>query len=127
MVLVNLRRRRRPDAQPELTWLVPVTIRLAGGDDDQAIARVAGRDSRPIPPAPHLVAERDGVIEAVLSLQTGELVADPFQRTAELAELLRCHAAWWRPAGADGPRARCRERPAGGRLDLGLAGAGGCP
>jgi len=128
MVLVNLRRSRpRPNAQRELAWLVPVTIRLAGADDDQGIARVAGRDSRPIPPAPQLVAERDGVIEAVLSLRTGELVADPFRRTAELAELLRCHAAGRRPAGAGGPQGRPRARPAGGRLDLGLAGAGGCP
>jgi hypothetical protein len=127
MVLMNLRRsRRRPNAPREPAWLVPVTIRLARIDDDLGIARVAGRDSRPIPPAPRLVAERDGAIDAVLSLRTGELVADPFRRTAELVELLRCHAAGQRPAGADGPEARRRARPAGRRLDLGLAGAGGC-
>ena len=44
------------------------------------------------PPGPHLVAERGGRIEAAISLATGVLVADPFLRTAELCELLRCHA-----------------------------------
>jgi hypothetical protein len=28
-----------------------------------------------------------------MSLVTGEVVADPFRRTAEVIELLRCHAA----------------------------------
>ena len=126
MVRMNLLRSRRPSAQRERLSLEPVTIRLAGADDDEGIARVAGRDSRPVPPAPRLVAERGGVIEAVLSLRTRELVADPFRRTAELVELLRCHAATLRPAGFDGAQRRPRERPTGGRLDLGLAGAGGC-
>lgn len=127
MVGVNLlRSHRRPTAQHRRDWFDPVTIRLAGADDDEGIARVAGRDSRPVPPAPRLVVERDAVIEAVLSLRTGELVADPFRRTAELVELLRCRAAGRPPAGEDGAQARRSARTAGGRLDLGLAGAGGC-
>ncbi|MGH2985263.1 MAG: hypothetical protein ACRDLO_01075 [Solirubrobacterales bacterium] len=121
-----LRGRRQPDAQREPARFAPVTIRLARPGDDEGIARVAGRDSRPIPPPPLLVAERDGAIEAVLSLGTGEVVADPFRRTAELVELLRYHAAAGRLAGADRQQARRRARTAGGRLDLGLAGAGGC-
>jgi hypothetical protein len=126
MVRMNLLRSRRPSAQRERVSLEPVTIRLAGADDDEGIARVAGRDSRPVPPAPRLVAERDGAIEAVLSLRTRELVADPFRRTAELVELLRCHAAARPPDEADGRQARRRAQTAGDRLDLGLAGAGGC-
>jgi hypothetical protein len=126
MVRMNLLSNRRPSAQPEPASLEPVTIRVAGADDEAGIARVAGRDSRPVPPAPRLVAERDGVIEAVLSLRTRELVADPFRRTAELVELLRCHAGARAPYEADGRQTRPRAQTARDRLDLGLVGAGGC-
>lgn len=67
-----------------------VTIRLATGEDHDGIAHVAERDSRPAPPSPQLVAERNGVIEAVRSLRTGAVVADPFRPTARLVKLLRC-------------------------------------
>jgi hypothetical protein len=73
-------------------WERPVTLRLAEGRDDVALEGLAQLDSRPLPPGPHLVAERSGRIEAGISLATGELVADPFLRTAELCELLDCHA-----------------------------------
>jgi hypothetical protein len=69
-----------------------VTIRLANGDDAAAIATVAQRDTSTVPPAPHLVAERDGAIQAVLSLRNAAMVADPFILTAELVDLLRRHA-----------------------------------
>jgi len=87
-----------------------VTIRLATAADAEAIARVAERDSRRVPPAPHLVAERGGVIEAVRSLSTGAVVADPFRPTRELVELLRCRA---RVMGAvAGPTPQRRRRSA---------------
>jgi hypothetical protein len=73
-------------------WQHPVTLRLAAGRDDAALEGLAQLDSSPLPPGPHLVAERDGRIEAAISLASGEMVADPFRRTAELRELLRCHA-----------------------------------
>jgi hypothetical protein len=69
--------------------ILGVTVRLAGSDDCRALERVAGRDTRPLPPGPWLVAERGGDVLAVLSLKTGTVVADPFRRTAELVELLR--------------------------------------
>jgi hypothetical protein len=103
-----------------------VTIRLAAEHERADLARVAQRDSRPLPPAPRLVAERDGAILAVLSLQTGEVVADPFRPTADLVALLRCRAAAEsvdRPAG--GRRRRWPARRARGRVHVGLAGAGG--
>src|ERR687897_536369 len=118
MVRMNLPRSRRPSAQREPASLEPVTIRLAGTADEGGTPGVPGRDSRPVPPAPRLVAERDGVIEAVLSLRTRELVADPFRRTAELVELLRCHAAARAPDEADDRQAR-RRAQARDRLDLG--------
>jgi hypothetical protein len=85
---MNLLRRNRLDPGRAAAWLAPVTVRLAAPSDAPAIERIAELDSRPPPPAPRLVSERDGAIEAVLSLRTGEAVADPFRRTAELVELL---------------------------------------
>ena len=70
-------------------WRHPVTLRLAGPADEIAIARLAERDSRAAPAAPRLVAERRGRLEAAISLTSGEAVADPFVRTAELLDLLR--------------------------------------
>lgn len=73
-------------------WERSLALRLAGCTDLEALERLAALDSRPLPPGPHLVAERDGRIDAALSLATHELIADPFRRTAELCELLRCFA-----------------------------------
>lgn len=69
-----------------------MTLRLADAADGAALDRLAQRDCRLLPPGPHLLAERDGRIEAAVSLASGELVADPFRRTEELCDLLRCHA-----------------------------------
>ena len=73
-------------------WEEPVALRLAACTDLGALERLAELDSRPLPPGPHLIAERDREIRAALSLATHEIVADPFRRTAELCELLRCYA-----------------------------------
>jgi hypothetical protein len=70
----------------------PLTLRLATPDDRAALVRVAQLDSRRLPPGPHLVAEREGRIDAALSLRSRELVSDPFRPTAELGELLQIHA-----------------------------------
>jgi hypothetical protein len=70
-----------------------VTLRRATPADLAALERLAQLDSRRLPPAPQLVAERAGRIDAALSLSSGELIADPFRRTAELCELLRRAAA----------------------------------
>jgi hypothetical protein len=69
-----------------------VTLRNAIPADMPSLDRLAQLDSSPLPPGPHLVAERDGRIDAALSLSNRELIADPFRHTAELGELLRCHA-----------------------------------
>jgi hypothetical protein len=73
-------------------WEEPVALRLAACTDLGALERLAALDSRPLPPGPHLIAERNGEICAALSLATHEIVADPFRRTAELCELLGCYA-----------------------------------
>jgi hypothetical protein len=72
--------------------MIPVTLRLATPRDDTALERLAGLDSRPPSPGPHLVAELDGRIDAAMSMRTGELVADPFRPTAAICEVLRCYA-----------------------------------
>jgi hypothetical protein len=70
-----------------------VTLRLADASDAAALERLAQLESRRHPPpGPHLVAIRDGRVDAAISLRTREVIADPFQTTAELCELLRCHA-----------------------------------
>ena len=71
--------RRSGEHQHRLAaWQTPVTLRSADDADRESLDRLAQLDSRPLPPGPHLVAERQGRIEAAISLVTGELVADPF-------------------------------------------------
>jgi hypothetical protein len=108
-------RPHRFDPEDELhrrrSWERPVTLRLAAVADYEVLDRLAQRDCRPLPPGPHLVAEREGRIEAAVSLASAELVADPFRRTAELCELLRCHAGELRVAAEPTPAATIRPRP----------------
>lgn len=125
MVSMLLLDRRKPEPQPALAWQTPVTVRLAGLDDRPAIDRVAERDSRPAPAAPLLVAERAGELQAALSLRTGAVIADPFRHTADLVELLRCHAARSRRRERRLDRASRPRRPRLRRARL--AGAAGCP
>ena len=86
----------------------PITLRLANHGDGGALRRLAERDSAALPPGPHLVAIRDGDLEAAISLSNAEIVADPFRHTAELCELLRCAARrrTTRPRPARPPRPR---------------------
>jgi hypothetical protein len=105
-------------------WRIPVTLRLAGEDDEAAVARLAQLDSRPVPAPPLLVAERGGRIDAAVSLSGGDAVADPFRRTAELVELLRCHAGDER---LDGSEAAEPAVPARSVAEARPALAGGCP
>jgi hypothetical protein len=88
MALWHRDRHRKLDAKRRAAWRMPTTLRLGAADDLAELQRLAELDSRRLPPGPHLVAEREGRIEAALSLSTGELVADPFSRTAELRRLL---------------------------------------
>ena len=98
------------DQHRRAAWERPVTLRLATDADGAALDRLAQLDSRPLPPGPHLLGERDGRIEAAISLASGELVADPFKRTAEVGELLRCHAGEMRLAPTREPAAPLARR-----------------
>jgi hypothetical protein len=70
-----------------------VNIRRLGGDDLAAVERLAQLDSRRAPEGPLLGAEIEGRLLAAISLVSGESVADPFSRTAELRALLELRAA----------------------------------
>lgn len=96
------------------TELGAVTIRRLGPADLDAVERLAQRDSLPTPPGWLLGAERDDALVAAISVDTGELVADPFRPTAEVAELLRVRAR--QLAGTGPPRRPSRlRRLLGGR------------
>jgi hypothetical protein len=92
---------------PSMSYPAPVTLRLAEASDLAALRRLAERDSASVPPAPRLIAVRDGELEAAISLNSGELVADPFRPTADVCALLRCAA---RPSRAPSRPRRARRR-----------------
>jgi hypothetical protein len=81
--------------------MTPVLVRPALPVDADALKRLAALDSaRPLT-GDVLIAVAGGEIAAAMSLDSGAIVADPFQPTAQLVELLRTAA---RPA----PRRRTR-------------------
>jgi hypothetical protein len=67
-------------------------IRYARPGDVSAVARLAALDEAPVPPPPVLIAEVGGEPRAARSLATGHVVADAFDRTEELVELLALRA-----------------------------------
>src|SRR3954447_9777589 len=91
-----------------------ISIRTARQEDFTALWSVATLDSSLVPSEPLLVAEADGEIVAALSLESGDSIADPFQRTAEAVDLLRVRASQFSPERSR-PRSllrRLRGRPA---------------
>jgi hypothetical protein len=70
----------------------PVTIRYAADADLPALARLATLDSADPLSAPILVAVVDGELSAALSLADARVIADPFQPTSALVELLQTRA-----------------------------------
>lgn len=66
-----------------------ITVRPYLPDDRRSLERLAALDDRRIPAQPVLLAEVDGRLVAALSERTGEAVADPFEPTAHLVEMLR--------------------------------------
>lgn len=82
----------------------PIAIRLLGPTDRPELERVAGVDSAGVPAgARTLGAEVEGRLVAALSLDDGNVVADPFRRSAAAVELLKLRA---RQLGGDKHRRR---------------------
>ena len=67
----------------------PITIRRSTAGDAAAVARMAALDSGRAPEGDAMLAFVGGELRAVLPLDGGRPLADPFHRTAELVELLR--------------------------------------
>ena len=66
-----------------------VTIRMARGNEQAAIAVIAELDCAKVPHGPLLLAESGSEIVAAISLRDGAVVANPFRPTADIVELLR--------------------------------------
>ncbi|HEY6778880.1 MAG TPA: hypothetical protein VI122_20425 [Thermoleophilaceae bacterium] len=64
-------------------------IRQATDADESALSRLAELDSRRPLSAPALIGEIDGKPAAAVSLTDGRVIADPFQQTAVLTQILR--------------------------------------
>jgi hypothetical protein len=88
-----------------LTAADTVVFRVASGECDRAVRRLADLDSAPRPSGPVIVAEVEGQPRAALSLVDGTVVADPFHPTAGLVEMLRMRAALNQPV-TRAPRVR---------------------
>ena len=86
-----------------------ITIRAAGVRDEQAIRRLAQRDSHPVPDGALLIALVDGEARAALSLTSGEAIADPFHRTDELVSMLALRRSELGPFEQPGRGQRLRD------------------
>lgn len=69
-----------------------VVCRFAGEADAAALEWLRQRDTAVLPAPPLLVAEVNGTIRAARSLRTGETIADPFNHTAHLCDMLAARA-----------------------------------
>jgi hypothetical protein len=84
-----------PGAEKAETMKTPknVTIRRTGDADGKSLVRLAGLDSKHVPPGNFLIAEVDGTGWAAVAIESGEVLADPFRHTADLVEMLQLRAA----------------------------------
>ena len=80
----------------------PLTIRHATAADFPALERLAALDSRRIPTGELFVAEAEGRLLAATSVDTGAVIADPFEHTAAIVEVLRVQTSAVRPAAPRG-------------------------
>jgi hypothetical protein len=78
------RRRRTVEALTEA-----VTVRLARPADSSAISALAQLDDAPRPDGRVILAEVHGDVVAALPLDGGRPVADPFEPTAAIVDLLK--------------------------------------
>ena len=95
-------RKRAPQRRLESVF-DGVSVRIArAGDLD--VKRLAALDASPVPAGHALVAMRDGRALAAVPVDGGEAVADPFERTAAIIDVLLENARQLREARA--PRRR---------------------
>jgi hypothetical protein len=70
----------------------PITIRHSTKEDRDRILALAELDGHAAPSGEALLAEVDGRLWAAVGVADGIAVADPFQRTGEVVDLLRLRA-----------------------------------
>ena len=75
----------------------PLTIRHANANDFPALERLAALDSHRIPSGELFVGEIDGRLLAAVSIDTGSVIADPFEHTAAIVDVLRVQSRAVRP------------------------------
>ena len=75
-----------------------ITIRPLGQGDEEAVARLAELEARPVPHGPILLAEVDGRIEAAIGLDGCETIANPFSESRAAVTLLHVRAVQLRAA-----------------------------
>jgi hypothetical protein len=96
-----------------------ITVRYSVASDLSELARLAALDSASPPRGPALIAEADSRMLAALPLGSGRPIADPFEPTAEIVELLRLRAeqvqAGERNRWRDRVRSLLRARPSHAR------------
>jgi hypothetical protein len=81
-----------------------LTLRICTEADLPELQRLAERDSSVVPAGRLLAAEASGRLLAAMSIDGGEVVADPFVATGDAVDLLRRRALQLRRAhGPGGP------------------------
>jgi hypothetical protein len=104
----------RSISKEEIPMTESITIRPSTAFDADSIERVAQLDSGRAPAGESLVAVVSGEVHAVLPLDGGPVLADPFRPTAHLVELLRLSARRHEPArGVRIPSQSDLRRPVG--------------
>lgn len=81
-----------------------VELRLATASDQSTLDRLAALETDASLRGPALIGLVDGRAAAALDLTTGRVVADPFQPTAHVAELLRAQRSQLMGPGASHAR-----------------------
>jgi hypothetical protein len=87
-----------------------VVIRVATGVDVDELRRLAALDSARALLGTVLVAEADGRIRAALSLDEDRAIADPFEPSGSLVDLLHARATPLRRERSEHPRGAGRLR-----------------
>jgi hypothetical protein len=75
-----------------------IELRLCRVDDLEALADLAAMNGIALPDGSFVVAIVDGRLVAAQPIERGQLLADPFVRTAHLRRLLEVRAEQLRPA-----------------------------
>jgi hypothetical protein len=88
-----------------------LTLTISGAADRPALQKLAERDSARVPAGRLLVADAGGRLLAAISLETDAVIADPFEPTRDVVELLVRRSRQIRRAEGRGlrrPRRRAR-------------------